>query len=719
MFCLCEWLASKNGGNFQLLAFRNIYPIAQFAFILLVCIWLFAYGQNAGNDGSYDVVFKDRNIFSCNGRGLILFSQSGQYTYQPDRQRRIFCREKSRADKNLDLIPLEIHADFEMAYFWIYNDKGFDFFEVINDSDFFTSLPEGIYSMFIGYSPSSHRHLILIKEDIDISKPVTIAFAKENATISNEYQFERENDKPLHINTIQFFLWNGLIDIQLNLTIWGIDSASYKLHYNKIPDYLTDKSEYSVKGKQASNDGNLYLLNNIFTSSERDTLITNNPVNFASADFNYNLPDSINEVSEKNILTFIPDFHGRSSEDPVYTSPIQQRIFQDTSAQLSLKSSRFWQALQVNGPNYDPYHYIDTPEIRFKNSKIYGYHFRDPDAPPFILSDNNVAHIGLGPTYWFGRFFNQADTVKIRSSYGMWEYLFLSQSNDVLRHYPIDYSIFQDDNLLIEGVFNLFFGPVALRLGFNPVELTIPLVTGNYHMVIGDNQNEIAGYVGISRVMSDFDLTKPDKNPPFLSVFQILSDNELANILDPHHYNEIRFILDDDGIVDDVEAFISSIIDTNWSELPLIYNKPYWHSELPLLDYGYYSLRIFAVDSAQNSIDCIMQPAFLVKDLTSIWQFAQLHNTDKMILKQNYPNPFNSITNIEIYIPTSRRANISVFNILGQKVKTLEDKYFSKGSHHLYWDAKNDHEVQLASGIYFLQLKGGDTILKRKVLYVK
>ncbi len=648
----------------------------------------------------------------------------------------VFCKEVSEPYKQISTLPkkqrrnslpfrteasylLTVSANFEMAYIWIYDGEGFDYFEVINDSTFSISLPEGMYSVFTGYSPSSHRHLILIEENIGISKPVTITFAKENASISNEYQFEKENGEPLHINTIQFFLWNSLIETQLNLTIWGIDSTSYILHYNKISDYFIGQSEYSVKGKQGANDGNLYLLNNIFAGSQQDTLITNNPANFAYADFYYHLPDSIDKNDPKNILTFIPDFHGWSPEDPVYTFPIQQRIYQDTSAQFNLKSSKFWQALQINGPNYDPYHFIDTPEIRLGNSKVYGYHFRDPDTPPFILSDSIVVHIGLGPTYWFGRFFNVTDTIKIRSSYGMWVYLFLSQSNDVLRHYPIDYSIYQNDHLLMEGVFNLLFGPVALRLGFNPEELTIPLGSGNYQMIIIDDQNEVGGYVGISQVTAIFDLTKLDKNPPYLSVFQILSDNELANVLDPLHYNRVRFILEDEGFIDTIKVFYLSIEDSNWSELPVFYNEPYWQSELPSLDNGYYSLRIFAVDNSQNSIDCIMQPAFLMNDLTFIWESGHSHNIDKMLLKQNYPNPFNSITNIEIYLPDSRRANISVFNILGQKVRTLQDKYFSKGTHYLYWDAKNDHGNPLPTGIYFLQLKGGDTILRRKILYVK
>ena len=81
-------------------------------------------------------------------------------------------------------------------------------------------------------------------------------------------------------------------------------------------------------------------------------------------------------------------------------------------------------------------------------------------------------------------------------------------------------------------------------------------------------------------------------------------------------------------------------------------------------------------------------------------------------LSQNYPNPFNPVTSIEFALPWTTETNLSIYNIMGQKVEVLIDDQIKAGYHRLEWDAS-----EMASGIYFCRLTAGHfTETKRMIL---
>jgi hypothetical protein len=78
---------------------------------------------------------------------------------------------------------------------------------------------------------------------------------------------------------------------------------------------------------------------------------------------------------------------------------------------------------------------------------------------------------------------------------------------------------------------------------------------------------------------------------------------------------------------------------------------------------------------------------------------------------QNYPNPFsangtfgNPQTEIRFQLPEAGRVSVTIFNTLGETVRTLADKDFAAGTHTVRWNARDDRGTKVPSGMYFYQL---------------
>lgn len=88
-------------------------------------------------------------------------------------------------------------------------------------------------------------------------------------------------------------------------------------------------------------------------------------------------------------------------------------------------------------------------------------------------------------------------------------------------------------------------------------------------------------------------------------------------------------------------------------------------------------------------------------------------------LSQNYPNPFNPSTEISFSLPAAGYAELSVFNMLGQKVATLVDGNMTAGEHVVTWNGQNESGAQVASGVYFYRLATGVQTETKKMMLLK
>ncbi len=89
-------------------------------------------------------------------------------------------------------------------------------------------------------------------------------------------------------------------------------------------------------------------------------------------------------------------------------------------------------------------------------------------------------------------------------------------------------------------------------------------------------------------------------------------------------------------------------------------------------------------------------------------------------LAANYPNPFNPQTTIQYALPQAAAVGLTVYNVLGQPVRTLVAEHQAAGRYAVEWDATNDSGQSVSSGMYFYRLQaGGDFLDIKKMLLLK
>ena len=74
-------------------------------------------------------------------------------------------------------------------------------------------------------------------------------------------------------------------------------------------------------------------------------------------------------------------------------------------------------------------------------------------------------------------------------------------------------------------------------------------------------------------------------------------------------------------------------------------------------------------------------------------------------LKQNFPNPFNPTTTIEYTIPESQHVNLSIFDMMGRHIITLQDAEQTAGLHSVQWNGQDQQQRPVANGVYFYRLQ--------------
>ena len=124
-----------------------------------------------------------------------------------------------------------------------------------------------------------------------------------------------------------------------------------------------------------------------------------------------------------------------------------------------------------------------------------------------------------------------------------------------------------------------------------------------------------------------------------------------------------------------------------------------------------------AVQNVSNSL-AVMTCDFLVSPAGVEDDLAETGPTGYQ-LQQNYPNPFNPHTSIEYCLPQAKWVSLDIFNLLGERIRTLVKERQSRGSHSVRWDGKDEQGNQAPTGVYFYRLRTDDFEETGKMVLLK
>lgn len=168
--------------------------------------------------------------------------------------------------------------------------------------------------------------------------------------------------------------------------------------------------------------------------------------------------------------------------------------------------------------------------------------------------------------------------------------------------------------------------------------------------------------------------------------------------------------------IDDVVYLINYIFLSGPEPVPYESGDVDCTSEIDIDDVVYIILYIFAGGNAPcepygiGMSDCFP---------TGIDEVEPLQLPTKYVLSQNYPNPFNLETVIEFALPQPCRVRIDIFNILGQRIRTIVDELMPAGTNSVSWDGSGEHGLPVTSGLYFYRILAREFVETKKMIMLK
>lgn len=119
-----------------------------------------------------------------------------------------------------------------------------------------------------------------------------------------------------------------------------------------------------------------------------------------------------------------------------------------------------------------------------------------------------------------------------------------------------------------------------------------------------------------------------------------------------------------------------------------------------------------------HMVDQIIVPCTFIIGPTAV-DGEEIDLPAEFILSQNYPNPFNPATEIKFALPENTHVKIEIFNVLGQKVRTLVDADMDAGYKSIVWNGTDGNGQIVSSGVYLYRMQAGDKMFTKKMLMLK
>jgi hypothetical protein len=124
-------------------------------------------------------------------------------------------------------------------------------------------------------------------------------------------------------------------------------------------------------------------------------------------------------------------------------------------------------------------------------------------------------------------------------------------------------------------------------------------------------------------------------------------------------------------------------------------------------------------------IQCVSNDAFVFMVDDFVVNMGTVPNTDPVTpvvmtsLNGNYPNPFNPETTISYSVKGTSPVTVEIYNVKGQKVKTLVNETKASGNHTIKWNGTDSNNHKVTSGVYFYRMQAGKYTASRKMILMQ
>jgi hypothetical protein len=257
------------------------------------------------------------------------------------------------------------------------------------------------------------------------------------------------------------------------------------------------------------------------------------------------------------------------------------------------------------------------------------------------------------------------------------------------------------------GITNVQFpgsaGPMAYIV-FNPSTTTPPITTLTPH--------------GGAKMAASFAATTPPNNDWLITPRVNLGTNSAIKFYAKSHtaqYGLERFRVGVSTLATIIPQGFQYITGANYVEAPVN-----WAEYV-------YDLSAYDGQSVYIAIRCVSNDAFVfyVDDFSIHSVGGSVGNEDGVApvavteLKGNYPNPFNPETTIKYSVKENTPVTLEVYNVKGQKVKTLVSETKAAGDHSVVWKGLDDNNRAVSSGVYFFKMSAGKYSSTKKMIMMK
>ena len=163
---------------------------------------------------------------------------------------------------------------------------------------------------------------------------------------------------------------------------------------------------------------------------------------------------------------------------------------------------------------------------------------------------------------------------------------------------------------------------------------------------------------------------------------------------------------------------------TNPEDFSVISGEGYIQAPLTWTDYSY-NLDEYAGQTIRIAIQCVSDDAFMfMLDNFKVTAPNGTGNSNDVNvvtteLVGNYPNPFNPETRISFLTKENGPVSIDIYNIKGQRVRSLLNENREAGVHNVVWNGKDDKGKNVASGVFFYRMKSGQYTSTKKMILMK